>query len=465
MPSQRSPRHLRIPDLRPDARWRGAALLACAAVILSVTLACSSAEKAPPETPARVEPEPLAINAVDRPYLADPLEGYARAGESALEERVRQVWRRLLAEGDKSGAAEQAAEMLAAEPDFAPAQVLAAQVDFAEGEDRRVVERLLPVGDAQANYTAAQLLLGRASERQGDVALAYSSFRAIAARSAVALKRAGELHPRAMEIVGNRLREAVEQGRVEEAERHLALLRAWAPSEVTTLEGAARVAVAKGDRSAELAAVKELSQRRPPDRPLLERRAELELEVGDPGAGLKIVQDLASRNPEDTGLAAKLEHAKFRWRLSQLPQAVQRIAMQPEIDKADLAILLYWLVPDVRNSRPTGGRIATDILDHAGREEIVRVVNLGLMEVDSTLHRFFPGSPVRRSYALRVLQRVVVRFAAEACDGGAGLASPCDFAVQCGLAASPEECQGSGATSGAEAVELIRRALVLMGSF
>jgi hypothetical protein len=434
-------------------------------VILSVTLACSTAEKPPPQTPARVEFEPLAVSPGDRSFLVDPLEGYARAGESALENRVRSVWRRLLAEGDKTGAAIQVAEMLAAEPDFAPARVLAAQVDFADGEDRKVVDRLLPVGDAQANYTAAQLLLGRAAERLGDVALAYSSFRAIAARSAVALKRAGELHPRAMEIIGNRLRDAVAQGRVDEAEHHLALLRAWAPSEVLTLDGAARVAIAKGDRPAELAAVKELAQRRPADRPLLERRADLELEVGDPGAGLKIFQDLASRSPEDAGLAAKVERAKFRWRLSQLPQAVQRIAIQPEIDKADLAILLYWLVPDVRNSRPTGGRIATDILDHAGREEIVRVVNLGLMDVDSTLHRFFPGSPARRSYVLRVLQRVVGRFAPEACAGGARLASACDFAVQCGLEASPEGCQASGATSGGDAVELMRRALVLMESY
>ncbi len=436
--------------------------LAVLAVLLAVTFACASTEPAPPLAPVYRGPEPLALAAADRPYVVDPLEGYARAGESALEERLRPVWRDLMEAGDTAGAAAAAAEMLEAEADFLPAQVLAAQVDFAAGEDRKVVQRLLPVGDSQPSYTASQLLLGRASERLGDIALAYSSYRAVAARSSRALKRAGELHVRAMEIELNRLDQAVAGEKLEEAEHHLSLLRAWGPSEMSTFEGAARIAVAKGDRPAELLAVREMALRTPGDRPLVRRRAELEVEVGDPGAGLKIVQDLAAREPEDPKLAALLDRAKFRWRLSQLPHAVQQIATRPEIDRADLAILLYWLVPDVRNSRPTGGRIATDILDHSGREEIARVVNLGLMDVDANLHRFFPGSPVRQAFALRTLQRVVARFAPGACHGGSAQAGPCDFAVQCGLLAA-EGCQPGAGLSGAEAVELIRRSLVQLG--
>lgn len=465
MPSPRSLLHLRIPDLSLDPKRRRAALLACVAAILSAALACTSAPRPEPATPPRSGPEPLRLSSADRPYFVDPLEGYGRAGESAREEAVREAWRRLVDASDLEGAAAEAAAAMAEDPALLPARVLAAQVEFARGgDDRKVIELLLPAGDAQPNYTAAQLLLGRAAERVSDVALAYSSFRAIAARSQIALKRAGEMHSRAMEIVGNRLREAVDGGRLDEADRHLALLRAWAPSEVVTLDGAARIAVARGDKRAELAAVQQLAQRQAGDLRLLERRAELELEVGDPGAGLKIVQELASRNPSDAALATQLERAKFRWRLSQLPRKVQEVALQPQIDKADLAVLLYWLVPDVRNSRPTGGRIATDVLDHSGREEIVRVVNLGLMDVDSTLHRFFPSAPVRRPYALRVLQRTVARFASSACGGGAGLASACDFAVQCGLAASLEECQGGAGVSGSEAVELIRRSLVVTGA-
>ncbi len=208
--------------------------------------------------------------------------------------------------------------------------------------------------------------------------------------------------------------------------------------------------------------MKELSSRKPGDRPLLESRAELELTVGNPSAGLKIVQDLAAKNPKDPGMSEKLDSAKFRWRLSQLPRDVQEVAAKAELNKGDLAVLLYWLVPDVRNSRPTAGRIATDVLDSSHREEIVRVVNLGLMEVDPTLHRFSPGAPVRRGYALRVVLRALARSGKGAC-GGSAAADTCDASLSCGLLRSEDDCQAAAPLSGSEGVEILRRSLKLLG--
>jgi hypothetical protein len=457
MPSPRFLRHL----LRPEARRHaGASLLA---VLLAAGVACKSAP--PPQPPAREPvgraPQPLVLEQADRSYLIDPLEGYARQVDPDSRDRLRNVWRDLLEVGDTTGAVRVGSEMLEEDPEFLPAHVLIAQVEFADGEDRRVVERLLPVGDALPTYTASQLLIGRAAERLGDVPLAYAAFRAIA-RNPLAFKRAGELHPRALEIVSNRLEEALRTGDTAGAETQLGFLRSWAPSETLTFEANRKVAQALGDRMAELAAVKELVSRRPGERSLLERRAELELEVGDPSAGLKIVQDLAARNPKDPAMAEKLESAKFRWRLSQLPGDVQGIAAKPELNKADLAVLLYWLLPDVRNSRPTAGRIATDVLDNAHREEIVRVVNLGLMEVDPTLHRFSPGAPVRRGYALRVVLRALARSGKGACSGSAG-SDTCGASVACGLLPSEDTCQASAPLSGSEGVEILRRGLKLLG--
>jgi hypothetical protein len=404
--------------------------------------------------------EPLRLDPADRPYLIDPLEGYSRNVDPARRDRLHDVWRDLLEAGDVEGASRTSAEMLTDDPGLLPAQVLAAQVAFAAGNDAQVVERLLAIGDATPTYTASQLLVGRAAERLGDLPLAYAAFRAIAARSPLALKRAGELHPRALEIVSHRLDEALRNQQIEAAETQLALLRSWAPSEILTLEAARNLAVARADPRGELAAVKELSSRRPADLGLQERRAELELEVGDPSVGLKIVQDLAARDPKDPALADKLQSAKFRWRLSQLPQDVQEVAAKPELTKGDFAILLYWLVPQVRNSRPTAGRIATDVLDDPHREEIVRVVNLGLMEVDPTLHHFSPTAPVRHGPALRVVLRMLERFGAGSCAGSANV---CDASVACGLLRSAEDCQPAAPLSGSDSVEILRRSLELLG--
>jgi len=464
MPSPPSPLRRPLPD---DRRHAGRRIVSATilGVLLAAGLACTSAPPpAPAPRPVQRGPEPLAVEPADRPYLIDPLEGYARTPDPRLKTRFENAWLDLLQAGDKAGAVRAATEILQADPGFAPAQVLLAQVDFAGGENAHVIERLLPVGDQTPTYTASQLLIGRAAEKAGDVALAYSAFRAIAARSPLAFKRTGELHPRAMEIVSNRLDEAVRSQRTDEAVKQLQLLQSWGPSETLTLEAARKVAMARSDRPAELAAVKELSARQPEDRPLLQRRAQLELEVGDPSAGLKIVQDLADRDPKDPALAQELEAAKFRWRLSQLPRDVQDVAAKPELTKGDLAVLLYWLVPQVRNSLPTAGRIATDVLDNPHRDEIVRVVNLGLMEVDPTLHRFFPGSPVRRGSALRVVLRTLSRFGAAACAGGnPNGGDVCGVSLACGLLASAEDCQATAPLSGAGGVEILRRSQKLLG--
>jgi hypothetical protein len=467
MPSRRFPQRLIL--RLSGARGRE---LAKAVTLLTAGLwlgACASGQ-AP--VPAR-DPQPReevyqALPEEDRAWLIDPLEGSPQEIDPARGERLRAAWRLLLERSDVEGARAAAAELLATDPNLAPAQVLAAQADFAEGLHRQVIDRLLPVSDRAPAYAASQLLLGRAAEEAEDVPLAYAAYRAIGARNALARQRLGEIHPRAVEILSNRLRDALRGGRLDEAERSLGLLQSWAPSELATLEAARELAVARSDQAAELAAVKNLAARKPEDRGLLERRAELELSVGDPGAGLQIVQELVERYPNDPHLAQALDMAKFRWRLSLLPRAVQEVAAKPDLNKADLATLVYWLVPNVRYARPTAGRIATDVLDHPQREEIVRMVNLGLMEVDS-LHRFSPRAPLRRGAGLRVLVRTLSSLGQGlTCLGEAAKSSSqgavCTGAAGCGLLAEGEECQPGAALSGAEAVELLRRTLKVLGT-
>ncbi|HVT57868.1 MAG TPA: hypothetical protein VHR45_05680 [Thermoanaerobaculia bacterium] len=401
----------------------------------------------------------------ERPYILDPFDGYALSVDPGRRDLIERAYRGLLDSGSVVPARQAAGELLAVDPKFYPAAVLASQVDLVEGDNQSVVVRLLPIGDAMPSYTASQLLLGRAAELAGDLPLAYAAFRAVAARNGKAFERTGELHPRALEIVGRRVQDEVRAGRLEQAERDLGLLSAWGPSEVATIEGARALAVARHDLRGELNAVKGLSGRRPADRELLERRAELELEVGDPSAGLKILQDLADRNRDDRGLAEKLAAAKFRWRLAVLPADVREMAAKPELSRADLSVLLVWLVPEVRYAKPTEGRIATDILDHPHRDEIAHVINLGLLDVDPNLHRFSPAAPVRRGAALRSLARLLASFGRRvACLEQAGAqAGSCDIAVECGLVADQEACDPGDALSGPDAVEMIRHSLVLLG--
>ena len=152
--------------------------------------------------------------------------------------------------------------------------------------------------------------------------------------------------------------------------------------------------------------------------------------------------------------------------MSLLPGDVRALAEKPELSRADLTVLLYWLVPEVRYAKATAGRIATDILDHPHREEIAHVVNLGLMDVDPNLHRFSPEAPMRRGGALRSLARLLTAFgkpAACAEEAGGTAAPPCDLAVRCRLVDGEDACEAGEPLSGADAVEWLRRSLVLLG--
>ena len=149
---------------------------------------------------------------------------------------------------------------------------------------------------------------------------------------------------------------------------------------------------------------------------------------------------------------------------------MRQAAAGAQIARADFAVLLYWLAPAVRYGRPATAQIATDVLDDPRREEIVRVINLGLMAVDPSVHRFAPDAPLGRDDALAALLRLLSGAAGgpgASCAEGIA-ASPrlagdllCAAAARCRLIASAADCLPRATLSGGEALELIRRALDL----
>lgn len=404
----------------------------------------------------------------DASFLLEPLAGYPLAVAPEIAERLETAHRELLDAGRVEAARQVAASLLAGDPDLEPAKVLAAEADFAELRDSAVVDRLGPVVEGLPSYLAAEVLLGRAAERTGDVPRAYVAFREVAGSSSLAADRASALQPRALEIVSHRVDDALRRGHLDEAEQGLERLRSWAPEDAVTYRTAAAVARATGDRQQELAAVDALAQLEPDDRQIEERRAALELEVGDPSTGLEILGRLAARYPDDPDLRDRLGYAKFRWRLSLLPASVQQLADRPELTRGEFAALLYWLVPGVRYGKPAAARIAADILDDPHREEIARVVNLGLMDVDESLHRFSPGAPLLRGAALAAVVRLVAdadppAACAQGFVAGQSTDLVCATAARCAFVPSPADCLPGAPMSGREALDLLRHAVEHLG--
>jgi len=205
---------------------------------------------------------------------------------------------------------------------------------------------------------------------------------------------------------------------------------------------------------------------------ILERLGDLELEIGDVRAGLEQFEMLAERYPDAPELAEKVARAKFLWRLELLPPYVQELAKKARLNRAEFATLLYWLVPEVRYAQVSNPPIATDILDHPRREEILRVMNLGLMSIDQTLHRFAPAAPMTRVLALMALIRLLklsdLEFSCLAEVEATALAGSwtltCRKAAQCRMIPEEADCLPAAEISGPEALDLFRRCLDLLGS-
>ncbi|MCG8457038.1 MAG: hypothetical protein MI919_12215, partial [Holophagales bacterium] len=350
-------------------------------------------------------------------------------------------------------------------------------------------------------------------ERLGEIPEAFEAYRALATSQRVAAEKAEALGPRAEQAVRRRFDQALARGRIEDAEGLLSVLRSWRPDATATLLHERRWLEAKGDEAAELDLLRRLFAGGPavvgsgevgsgevlppardredpsagedvepgwdePTSELRRRWGRLEVTVGDIHSGVEIFETLSAAHqaadmPVDSSLADDLARAKFLYRLELLPPEAKAVARSPELDRAQLATLLYWLFPSVRFSEIDAPPIAQDILEEPARQEILRVLDLGLMGVDATRHRFEPRAPATRRGALAALLHLLTQSdPAVSCVAGepvlpAGNRSRrwvCFKAAECGLIAEELDCLPAASLSGAEALEFVRRAQELAGS-
>lgn len=490
-------------------RWRHLGLVAALAVLSGACATSAPPEPSPPPAPAAPAEE-------ERPYLVSPLQGWGEPVPAEAAALLEEGFSAIGA-GDPDGARVVLDSLAREVPEvdtgtYPPASVLAAQADLLDGRAAAAQARLEPLAEGYTEYTPLQLALGRAASLTGDLVSSYAAFRRVAAVSDLAFERASEMAPRVTEILARRVGDALQRAeagperaadaRLEEAGEALDLLDRWFPDAPPTLTLSVAVAEARGDRQAELEALRRLVPRAEeiaaeigPEigsvpgvgvsepRRLVERQAELELEVGDSRAGLDLFSDLVEQYPDDPRLAERMAFAKFRWRVDQMPPRVATAASMLTLERGDLAVLLYWLVPRVRSASGGQARIASDILDDPRREEMARILNLELMDMDTAVYRFYPEREALRADALEAVLRVLRRFGGATCTppplpaagseavaGGdeaqsvAATPAPrvCRAAVECGLIDPDEPCRPGEPVSGGEAVDLLRRALAWM---
>jgi tetratricopeptide (TPR) repeat protein len=362
--------------------WRPAALLA----LLLLSSSCGSASRsAAPNDQFPLDP---------REGLVGPFPPGVRAGWEALFKghlpRARQQFQ--TAEAREPGLAAKIGliEVLVEEASLPQALASCSQT-LADADSTAPL--LVACGEAHARSGQAieglelyRRALDRAGRRPG-----------LEARAAVLASLASEqLRRQAQEAAGQKDWKAARQ----EIARAIEL----DPESGPARETAGDVELEAGDRPAALVRYRQALDLAPLDRTLWKKIATLALELSDYGVAAPVLDKLAAEDPSYEAQAAE---ARLSFRIANWPAAERSAALALQLTRGEAALLLWWMVPEVRQTKVTEGIIASDVVGRPDAPEITRVFSLQLLDVDRETHRASPDAQLTFSAACKTYLRLL----------------------------------------------------------
>jgi len=372
--------------------------------IVAMTIAIAACT--PPATQAPVVAPQQQPNASVLRYLIDPRIGFRKTTPPNIDKRFDTGWR-LVQAGDFTGAHGRLDDLVAKDPSYLPARLALAAIAILTNRldvARTSVDRILA---ADPNYTAARvydaelLLLEQHPDR------AFEAYRAIASMPnapPTAIERANEL------------------GRRRFDELFAAAQSAPAADSIALLNQA--LAIDPSSRNARMLLVQRLESLRRFDEargaiePLLSTNADADdvqqaLAEIDAGSGRyqeAIVRyERLARRTHDAHYEARLNELKQQFAAANMPLQFQRAFESEAITRSDLAVLMYWKIASIRFAQNLGvPPIAIDIGEIPGRDEVIRIIALGIYTVDPVTRRVNPLAPVNAGSLARVAARVLI---------------------------------------------------------
>src|SRR5581483_2517372 len=374
--------------------------------------------------------------------LVDPRTGWKGTPSDAIDRRFDAAWRSVLA-GDYENARKRLADVESRDPSYTPAKLAEAAIDLQEGSTDAARSIAEAIAGREPQYTAAQVYLAEIDVVQNRIRSAYDRYREIVARPDAprgAAARYAELQTRVFDQLYGAAINAPPADAIQFL--HDAL-------QVNPTATAARLLLAQN-----LVALRQFDDARRELTPLLngatgnqpevqETLAEIDVGKGQYEDAIARYEQLVRSDP--TGKYAKrLDQVKQIFAAANLPTQVVRAMQQPAITRADLAVLMYWTVASIRFAQnvPTPP-IATDIADIAGRDEVIRVMALGIFPVDPITRRVNPDAEVNGATLARIVTRVLAVRGASCARG-----VPSDQVLAaCGIRITPDDLPVSGQTA------------------
>ena len=208
--------------------------------------------------------------------------------------------------------------------------------------------------------------------------------------------RAAELGSLAGEQLRRQAQEAAGQRDWKAARQEIAQSIELNPQSAPARETAGDIEREAGDLPAALSRYLQALDLAPNDRTLWKKIAPLAVALSDYGAAVPVLDKLAAEDPSFETQAAD---ARLSFRVANWPAAQRSAALSPRLTRGEAALLLWWLVPEVRDTRVTEGIIASDVVGRPDAAEIMRVFSLQLLDVDRETHRASPDAQLTFSAA------------------------------------------------------------------
>ena len=320
---------------------------------------------------------------------------------------LRAAWNDVLA-GDTAAAGRRYEKLLRRRPNLGAAQTGLAYARLRAGRLEEAALAFASVLVARPDDVAALVGAGSVAVRRGDVDAAvgfYRSAQTLAPDDQLVRRRLTALKLQATERRMGLAQAAVARGDTETAVREYTGALEAAPEVAGVRLALANLLADRGDVAGALA----LLEADPSgDRQVGLRRAGLLMAQQEFGRAAEVYRGLLATDPADPGAREGERAAREGIELLSMPEEYRQIASAPRVTRADLAALVAVRVHGLQGLGPGEPRVALDIGSSWAREQVARVLALGIMDVYPN-HTFQPGALVRRVDLARAAARVLDR--------------------------------------------------------
>lgn len=380
-------------------------------------------------------------------------------------EEIARGWEALLA-GDSARAEEEFSRAGAAAPPRLAARIGLIEAWVLGGKAERAVEECGELRKAGEGTPPLLTACAEAYAARSEPLTAFRLYEQVLARTAdrPGLKRrAGELKAAARDRLAAEAKARAEEKDWDSARSRIARAMELDPgmAGLRVLAGDIENTAGRGEKALRL--YREALELDPKDAALQAKTAEVAFKLEEYGFAVSLFDELARR---DARFRDRAGEARLAFRVANWPAPEREAARKPRLSRAEAAILVWWMVPEVREARVSSGVIASDVISRRDSRAVTKALSLGLLETDRTTHRANPDAALTISAASRLLVRLLGMLRGPAgdleCLRGASAnprsAEAIGLAASCGLL--QEEKEGAG-VSGPEFTRALDRGQAL----